>query len=386
VLNERWLAKRISDKIELALGEQIEAQHLGKGAPHPDTIRNFLNDKTVPSTKTLNIIAWYLHENQTKLFTFQEFKQHHDLSGNNQSPPLETERSDTSNFSPTKGHSETGASSFWKKALRKKVSLLILLFFLTVATSFLFIAYEVEANYAQSFTNSNLAELQDKGWFLFPDSIDLKKWDNPRYKNSGYLTLETHLGGSWVENRNYKPKSINILAHSISCGTCCVIKTKIVDFNPYQRYQQAGFFIYYNKKVAPSLLYTLETNEFDVKVQAVRRDAEYQNTNIIESKNYGRRSRISKFVCDEKLDSVIAETKIDSIVLKLIIEDDQYFFEYKTDENPWLSITSKMLPFGSPQYVGLVAYQGRPDIPRPVWPVADVIPANFASFSLTRCD
>ena len=232
-------------------------------------------------------------------------------------------------------------------------------------------------SFYKRFFTANLVELKADGWNLFPDSINPKVWDNTKYSSNGYLTLETFPGDSYLENRSYQPTVINILAKEITCGSCCEILVKIVDFNPNQLYQQAGFFIFYENIPYPSMRMTLA---YTGGITVTRRNAKYSNSHLITIKKHKTRAQVYKMANGKILNPN------DSIVLKMRIENNQYFFSFKKDNNDFIDITSQSFDFPSPKHIGLAAFQGRPDIPYPVQPLADTIPANFEYVRLISCD
>lgn len=235
------------------------------------------------------------------------------------------------------------------------------------------------------FYNSNLTELKEDGWFL-SDSVRHDLWGNPKYENTGYLTMETLLGDSNLDNEEYSPKIINVLAHSINCGDCCEITIKVVDFNPYQRYQQANVFFFYSDKVVPSLKFSYDCGRAANIIQAFFRDHEYKNTALIPFDKFQERSKISH-INNSKIQNLrTPETKIDSLILKLKIEKQNYFFSYKTNRNAYIPLKAEYINYPPPKYIGLAACQGRPDIPFPIYPVADTIPVHFEYVRLKKCD
>ncbi len=354
-----------------------------------DTIRNFLESKHVPQVKTLDIYSTYVLDGNSDMpKTFQDFQNWY--------------------------HNK----SIFRKAKEillnnRKKSLYIISILLTIMlfcgivlrrqsfknslnqgnkVSHLNVTFNSSndtinkvIDYYKVFKNSNLSELRKAGWFLFPDYINLAIWDKEEYKNNGYLTLETHLGGPWLENDNYSPRTANILAHPIQCADCCEIKVKLVGFNPYQRYQQAGFFLFYSDTEIPSIYYTFSCGGNNNHIQAVYRDGEYSNTDLIPFSRYQYRSRISRVSVPKTQDSPSPEILVDSMVFKLIVKDDHYFFQYKTDQNSYVPVASKKILLDKPKYIGLAAFQGRPDVPQPIYDTADIIPAKFEYVHISAC-
>lgn len=234
------------------------------------------------------------------------------------------------------------------------------------------------------FYDSNLENLKRDGWFLFQDSINEGLWDNPEYRDSAYLTMETHSGGSYLDNRDYDPLTINILTHEIDCGACCEIYVKLVHFNPYQRYQSAGFYIFYNETPVPSTSYVLigipneSKNVGRMAVQAIHRHGEYTNWVLLRDHE---KATVSKMEEKKVLHPV------DSLILKVVIKRDEYVFLKKTTEDHFLPIDSRRIYTGyQPKYIGLYACQGRPEIPYPIYPVAEIIPAHFEYVKIEPCD
>lgn len=236
-----------------------------------------------------------------------------------------------------------------------------------------------------NFTHSDLSLLNKDGWFLFPDSVDLRLWNDSVTQTSGLLNLKTHLGGPWLENRDFSPKTINILAHPIQCGECCEIQVKLVAFNPYQRYQQAGFFLFYSESEIPSISFIFACGGGTNHIQAVRRDGEYANEHLIPFEQYKSRAKVSDIFLNPDTKKYEPRVAVDSTILKLVVQGSHYFFLYKTDQNEFKPVASKKIEFGRPISIGLTAFQGRPDVPTPVFPVADVIEAKFEYVTITKC-
>lgn len=202
---------------------------------------------------------------------------------------------------------------------------------------------------------------------------------------SEYITLPTLLGNSWLENRDYEPGIVNILAHPVQCGPCCEISVKIIDFNPYQRYQQAGFFLYFSEEEVPSLRFNFaaaaQTNHLDLVV----RDGVRQNQNITPLSHNKSCTLISPIRTNTRTKQRIPQKKIQSITLSVIIEGDQFCYQYQIDDGEVIPIRSSELELGPPQFIGLAAFQGRPDIPYLRLPMADVIEAKFEYGRVVSC-
>ena len=114
-------------------------------------------------------------------------------------------------------------------------------------------------------------------------------------------------------------------------------------------------------------------------VQAIVRDGKYSNRHLFVS---GKHKERAKAFETEKGNVV---NKIDSIVLKVRIENDHYFFSHEEDEGEFVTVLSEKLPFQNPEYIGLAAFQGRPEIPYPVYPLADTIAAHFEYVEVYPC-
>ena len=116
---QKWTGKAISDKIEIAIGAELEAKNMGKGAPHPDTIVNFLNRKTHPSTRLLDTLAWYLRGDQENFVSFEAYKLL--VTDEGQQLPTEIE-AETADELPTE------PASWWKRyRIPVLITILILL-------------------------------------------------------------------------------------------------------------------------------------------------------------------------------------------------------------------------------------------------------------------
>ena len=235
------------------------------------------------------------------------------------------------------------------------------------------------------FDDRSLDNLSSQAWELFPPAIDTTAFHALNKKGQRYLTLQTSLGDSWLENKDYEPLIRNILTHPLSCGTCCEIKVKIFDFNPYQPYQQAGFFLFYGDEQYPSLRYTFASNNVENRVQAVRREGKYINGDVIPPVSYRKRYGVNKILYRDK-GSPYLEQYVDSIILKLTIDSGEYFFAFKTDEDEYIPVASKDIDLGTPHTIGLAAFQGRPDIPFPVLPVAEILKAKFEYVIINDCN
>lgn len=239
-------------------------------------------------------------------------------------------------------------------------------------------------NYA--FVNSQLSNLQEDGWFFFGGSIDLNLWSEKNHPDSAdYLTLQTFLGGPWLDNRDYEPLTINILAHTVSIGNCAEIEVKLVDFNPYSRYQQAGFFLYYNDTELPSISFKYAAAGESNHLQASIRDGKYSNRHLLLPARTGNTKLVSKIAFPDT-DHASPEKYVENLRLRLRIEDNTYFFLYSVDDQDFQALSGMALDLPAPKYIGLAAFQGRPEIPDPVFPVADVIDAKFEYVKIRLCE
>jgi beta-xylosidase-like protein len=343
-----------------------------------DTIRNFFEGKHSPSLKTLDIFSDFVLGVDNNPIKFTDYKARYHARKVELVKTLE-------------GESKNKNSMSFK--IRLLILLVVILFLFWASRKFNTQVNLISTNdiintiyssgktkvepFNCTFLSSNLNVLKNSGWFLFKDSINLDLWNNQKYESNGYLTLETFLGDSFLENRMYDPKVINVLAKEISCGSCCELYVKIVDFNPSQRYQQAGFFVFYDDKTYPSIRMTLHNRGV---VSMIKRNGKYSNESLIISKEYTERARAYSV----KNNNVI--NPIDSIVLKMRIENNQYFFSHKVDTSAnFIDIRSTVIDFPTPKYIGLTAFQGRPEIPYPVYPIADVIPAKFEYVKVLSC-
>ncbi len=234
---------------------------------------------------------------------------------------------------------------------------------------------KTQSIYAKLNTN-DLLKLEEEGWYL--RNPDLSKWVTQN--KTGRLILKTHLGDSWLENEDYEPIVYNILSRKMECGDCCKIVLTISGFNPTQRYQQGGFFLFYDDLDFPSLRMTYRGDENITSVQAAFRDDKYSNEDIIHISKYAQRTIVSKVI------NGIAENPVDSIKLILKIQGNTYFFSKQTDDNKIIPIASQKILMPSPVSIGLAAFQGRPEIPFPIRPVADILPVYFESLKIISCD
>ena len=233
--------------------------------------------------------------------------------------------------------------------------------------------------YAQRFRHSDLDSLTDEGWFLYDP--DTSVWD--RYPQSGYLTLETFQGDYWLDDPNYPTFVKNVLARKIACGPCCEITVKLVDFNPFQRYHQAGFVLFYDRDFppdqVPSVRLTITQSWFDSlsHFSAVYRAREYENIVLLKDV-LNERTYVTKEFKD-------GGWSTDTVWMRLRMEGNQHtFFRKAQDETNFLAIKTEQLPVSDPQYLGLAAFQGFPLVP-PVIPIADTIPAHFEYVEISPC-
>lgn len=241
-------------------------------------------------------------------------------------------------------------------------------------------------DWTYTFTDPQLTTLKKDGWFLMQDSLNLDLWSPKNHPDSAeYLTLRTLLGDHWLENVAYKPYIINKLAHKVEIGDCAEIEVKLLDFNPYSRYQQAGFFLYYSERDIPSLSYNHAGVGKTNHVQISLRNGMYSNEHLAHASRYGHKVILSK-IDSSDTPNAAPVTKLSSLNLKMRLQDGTYFFSYSIDGQEYRPIRSSKLDLPRPEYIVLAAFQGRPDIPYPVWPVADVIDARFEYVRVRRCE
>jgi hypothetical protein len=318
-----------------------------------ETIRDFLEGNRTTSLRSLDKISAYVLNDPNA--TFSDFEEKCVLeSAQNQFDKQALGKTDSQNSLFKK--------RFWITIFIVAVSSISILSFQKLT--------ETPKAFETRFYDSNLDSLEKDGWYLFEEYVDTSLWDNPLYQSNGYLTLETFLGDSWLANENYEPRILNILTRDLECGKCFSVKVKIVDFNPYQPYQQAGFFIFYGKnQPVPSIRNTIATGGKDVNVEAVKRFEKYKGEHLFKYKKH-----IKKWGW-VRGQNVIPH--LDSMVLELVVSEEDYFFKYKLNEESETYIGHEEIDFGQPHSIGLAAFQGRPDIPYPVRDTADIIPANF---------
>lgn len=356
VILENHFFKLIAKKIE----EEIEPEKVGKGAGlHWHTIRNFFKGgRHKPTQTTLDMLSWYVLGGDTPQ-TFVYFQEHFSAeikSGNSEQ---------SQSGSPIQGRR---AIFFW--------SLIIM----GIATGIGIYAFgnNERQTFFYHFEHSGLQELRQDGWFLFPDSVNTDLWI--REDTTPYLRLQTYLGDSYLENRDYRPYVINILSREIDCGDCCKIQVKLVDFNPYERYQQAGFFLFSGKSVIPSIRLTFASDSRAGRVSLFYRNGTFSTEYLVDTEQH--HIRALGYIVDEG----IVRNPLDSLVLEIEKAGDEYFFSWKPADQPFIPILSKKLTFGTPRYLGLAAFQGRPDVPYPVYPVADTLAANFEYVRVVPCE
>lgn len=379
--NELWKKAKGNDTIAHANHhyEDIRKEILREtGYPlSKDTIRNFLEDRHTPQPKVLDIYATYVLGGDTDHpKTFQDFE-HYIQS--------------RSIYEKVTELVPRGRQGFWL--------IIMLLFIITSLVSLvlyrqhpgngvfpILTSRSITLPFNHQFEDPSLSALQREGWRLFGDTANTQIWEQYNGGRSGYITLPTLLGDSWLENRDYKPGIVNILAHPIQCGPCCEIAVKITDFNPYQRYQQAGFFLYFSEEEVPSLRFNFAATARSNHLHLVVRDGVRQNRDITPLPQNSYRTLISPIKTDPRTQRPILQKKINSITLSAIIEGDQFYYQYQIDDGEIIPVRSGKLEWGAPQYIGLAAFQGRPDIPYPSFPVADVIEARFEYVQLIPCN
>lgn len=347
--------RRVSRAIEEQVGEVL----------HKDTIRNFLSGNNEPQPRIRDIYATFvMGGNAGQRYIFDDFILW-----------VEEHGPSTAEIPKSKGRNR-----FSWPSLNRKIATGILfiasVILLGIVGFIYFPARPKPTDLFYRFTHSNLQQLKADGWFLFPDSIDYKLWN--RYPNSGYLTLEAFPGDSFLENRDYKPFVINILAHAFDCGDCCEAEVKIVGFSPFQRYQQAGFYLFYEDEAIPSFRMCYGFGGSSVTTSAFIRDDTYSNRSFFPA-HYIRRTKI---LSGQDID---AKVPLDSVVLKIRIQNSQYFMLHKVNDGGFIPLRSQSLDLPPPRYIGLAAFQGRPEIPYPVYPQADTIPAHFEYVRIKPC-
>ncbi|MCB9289676.1 MAG: hypothetical protein H6560_20400 [Lewinellaceae bacterium] len=347
--------RRISHAIEEQVGEVL----------HKDTIRNFLRGNNEPQARIRDIYATFvLNGNAAQPCTYDEFI----LWVEGQSFSAEKEKTDRRRQTfPLPGRS-----------LKRAAVIIAIAIGVFVAALFLPPVLRPEpTNLFYRFTHSNLEQLEADGWFLFPDSINHELWG--RYPESGYLTLETFPGDSFLDNRDYKPWVINILARAFECGSCCEIEVKITDFTPGQRYQQAGFFLFYGHSVVPSLRMAYAWEGVSVATNIFIRDDTYSNRTLFPTSAFNNRRKILSAL------NYAEGVRLDSVVLKARVQGNQYFLLHKIDDGDFIALRSQSLNLPPPRYIGLAAFQGRPEIPYPIYPQADTLQVNFEYVRIRPC-
>lgn len=351
--------RRISQAIKDQVGEVL----------HQDTIRNFLSGNNEPQIRVRDIYCTYvLGGGKDSLKLFDDFIQW--VENQQGALPLSQDEELLKATNNNRWRLIRVAKGFG-------VALFAGILVLVCIAGFSFFRKMQQTTLLEyRFTHSNLKKLEADGWFLFPDSVDLALWG--RYPNSGYLTLETFPGDSYLANRDYTPFVKNILAHDFHCGACCEIAVKIVGFSPQQRYQQAGFFLFYNDKVVPSFRLTYGFSAYWITTEAFIRNDTYSNESFIPITYLERITVLSE-------QEIAAGIHLDSVVLKLQIQDGQYFLMHKINNGAFIPLDSKAMDLPPPCYIGLAAFQGRPEIPYPVFPQADTIPVNFEYVRIQPC-
>lgn len=318
-----------------------------------DTIRNFIEGRNNPSPRTLDIYATFIiGGTQEEPKTFQDFQEwwEETYAEDREAIPLHP-------FLINRG----------------LIVAFVLLLIIVIVGSLLGgrVSKGDNSDFYYEFRNSDLSVLERDGWFLFSDVIDRSEFDN--VKDLPGLRLRTFLGGGHLENDDYEPYQKNFLAYPIECHNC-EIEVSITDFNPTERYQQAGLFLFYNESPVPSLRCTYVSagdDEHNI-YQAILRTGKYDNTYLCPWSRYGDRIGVTK------VQNGVPNIIIDSIVFQLRIKNGEtYFFRYKIDEGDYVPVRSMSLDLPTPKYLAMAAFQGRPDVPYPVYPVADSIYARF---------
>ncbi len=92
--------------------------------------------------------------------------------------------------------------------------------------------------WTEEFTNVSVDSLKSRGWEILDyDSVAFGKQLKP-----GCLTLCTYPGDYWVKPTE-QPSIRNLLVKPVTSGTC-VITTRLMDFDPYHNWQNAGVFLF----------------------------------------------------------------------------------------------------------------------------------------------
>jgi hypothetical protein len=132
------------------------------------------------------------------------------------------------------------------------------------------------------------------------------------------------------------------------------------------------------------LRYNFGSNSKLGRIQVAKRVATYETADVFPFTNRGHVLRGTVYKVDP---DGLEQNCTDYIILQIKIRDKQAFFSYvvphKSDP---IVIGATPLPFNEVRYIGLSASQGRPDIPTPIHPVADIIPAHFDYLELKKCD
>lgn len=238
--------------------------------------------------------------------------------------------------------------------------------------------------WAYHFNTPTLTKLDGQGWTLLKTAIDSTIFNELNNGEQRHLVLPTMPGDSWIERHDVEPSITNILTHHIHCGSCCELSVMISDFNPSHDAQQAGFFLYYGEEEYPSIRFTLFSNGYHNRIQLVRRDGKNANRDLVPPWPYLKRTKICE-ITNPKTSFARPEHPIDSIVLKLTLNRDEYFCSYKIDNNDFVPVASMIVEFDRPHTIGLTAFQG-PSKNIPAIPVTDAIDAKFEYVIVKNCE
>ena len=328
--------RQISIEIYNTTGQQL----------HQDTIRNFYTGKHISRLETLDIFSKYV------------------LSDN--------DAYTSKNFSDFKTEVKI-KKPFQTKLFGNRIFLLLILILAVVIVIMVnkrpTIIAEATPYFSHRLNCSDIDCLGNLGWVI--TNFDSASWD--KNKSKEYLTLLTIEGDSWLDDRRHTATVHNIVKHKLPIHDL-VIELTLIDFNPYQRYQQAGFFLFFEEGTeVPSLRMTYANADTINKIQGVFRQSNHTNIDLLEDRIDRATISSSKsyqFDC------------IDSITLRLEVDQKEFSFARKINDQKLIYIKTVNLNVKNvPKYIGLAAFQGYPTLP-PSLPPADIIPAQFSGISV----
>lgn len=232
---------------------------------------------------------------------------------------------------------------------RNKVVLLVAgILFIGIFIMILMLSVGRPYYFEEHFNFESISDLEARGWYILDKNEDLlKQQDMP-----GFLKLYTLNGDYWYTPPD-SPVIENLLIRKINCNECDII-VKIVDFNPTENYQQAGFFLLDSKLTRNNNLrmtYAYNFRSFDDPV-----GTDEQKFQII-YREHGYPEEFSDF----ELSPTDEQTHRDSIYLRMKVRGYEVSFLKHVGEEyeSFREITNAKVSLNfHPKYIGIAAFRG----------------------------